>query len=125
MVASNKFNPYQSKIFFVGASIDLLLNTQIFKRNIDLKPFIEKHFISNVENQKNFGDYLYLSRTALAARLSRLIFEKMNYTTIIKTCKSILDEFPQDQKKKSQGTKNILEESTDEWMDYISKGDRK
>lgn len=119
LISSNKLNTYQSKIFFIGITIDLLLNTKLFEKNIDLKPFIEKHYINILDDKsvEPFKEYLYACRTPLAARLSRLIYEKMDYSTILKSSSEILKELPQDITKKTTTKKD---DALDEWMGYLS-----
>lgn len=119
LVSSNRFSSYQSKIFFIGVTIDLLLNTEIFKKNIELKPFVEKYYISNIIEEDFFKEYLYDSRTLLVARLSRLIFEKMNYPVIANISNDILAFLPESHNKKKKGKSDDLNKGMDEWLDYL------
>ena len=121
LVASNKFNSSQSKMIFIGISFDIILSKILFINNSDLKPFIEKHFIVHTKEKEILKDYLYASRTALLARLSRMIYEEMDYTSIIQISKGILEDFPKIESKKKSKNQILTESGTEDWMNYISK----
>ncbi len=53
----------------MGICSDLILSKDIFKNNKDLKPFIIEVF--NIE----FREYVFLSRSTLSARVSRVIYD--------------------------------------------------
>ncbi|WP_373180573.1 hypothetical protein [Enterococcus durans] len=57
------------KYKLMGICSDLILSKDIFKNNKDLKPFIIEVF--NIE----FREYVFLSRSTLSARVSRVIYD--------------------------------------------------
>lgn len=61
--------------------ITFFLSEEIFKRNIDIQPFLESNHIE-------FKPYVYKNRTTLIARVSRFI-EKASYKELEKIIKSI------------------------------------
>lgn len=73
LLMGKKFSFEEKKTFFVGIVIQTLYDTVRFKRNADLSTYLEP-FEKQLNNGEPFKDYLYKSRTTLAARIARLLF---------------------------------------------------
>ncbi|MEQ6357742.1 hypothetical protein ABNX05_24350 [Lysinibacillus sp. M3] len=69
-----KFSFEEKKTFFVGVVTQMLFDTVKFKRNADLSEYL-KPYEKELNKGKPFKDYLYKSRTLLAARVARLIID--------------------------------------------------
>lgn len=55
----------------IGIFVTISLSTELFKRNEDLKPFIDEIFMDFID--ETMPDYLYKSRTQLIGRAVRVI----------------------------------------------------
>lgn len=74
---SKKYKLSEKRLFLIAIVQKTIYSTEYFKSNISLKDYIEifERFY-NLPDDKKFKDYLYKSRTALSARVCRLIIEK-------------------------------------------------
>lgn len=120
IVISNKLNMSQSKLLFMGLIYEIILNKYLFPKNNNLKVFINKVIIKYLDIDEPFRDYLYDSRTLLASRVQRAIFEGAEYSKIIQMVKEIHHVLPGDEVKnyKSKKSSNINEEVIN-WMKLI------
>lgn len=120
---SNKLNVSQSITFFSGLTSNLILNTKIFQKNEDLKPFIYDIFLKNLQIDQ-FLDYVYANRTTLIARINRIIFEKITFSHMLEITEYILEYLYKDlndtDDENSKYTKRQLssEKLVDEWLNY-------
>lgn len=89
--------------------LTFILSKEIFKKNIDIKPFLE-------ENNIFLKDYLYGNRTALVARLIR-IFEKMEQNEINNFNKSIYDLAFSETLNKNKGS--VKKDKVDNYFDEL------
>ncbi|WP_270310873.1 hypothetical protein [Weissella cibaria] len=90
-IMSNKVKTVLVPSLFSGLIYEIILNKNIIHLNSDLPEFINTKFLSTFnsgkksENQVSpYKDYLFKSRTNLAARLSRLIIEEFSYDDVRK-----------------------------------------
>ncbi|BCC45900.1 hypothetical protein bcgnr5378_22950 [Bacillus cereus] len=60
-------NTKPPKYKLIGIVTQILLSTELFKNNIDTKPFLKEVF------NKDFNEYVYGSRTLIIARTIKLI----------------------------------------------------
>lgn len=60
-------NTKPPKYKLIGIVSEIILSTELFKNNIDTKPFLEEVF------NKEFNPYVYASRTTIVSRTIRLI----------------------------------------------------
>ncbi|WP_270621873.1 hypothetical protein [Weissella viridescens] len=82
-ILSNKVKVNIAPAMFAGIVYEIILNKQIIPKNADLPSFINENFIytfnkTNENNIDYFKEYVFKSRTAVAARISRLIIEKFS-----------------------------------------------
>lgn len=63
-------NPEQLRMYFYAVLIPSILSKELFKRNNDIKELVDNFKVKN-----KIKDYLYISRTALLAKLIREIEE--------------------------------------------------
>ncbi|WP_440603286.1 hypothetical protein [Bacillus sp. GB_SG_008] len=68
-----KQNPEQIKMDFYSVLIPTILSREVFNKNKDVKELVDKFKV-----KKKVKDYLYISRTALLARLIREIEDAEN-----------------------------------------------
>lgn len=74
---SKKYKLSEKRLFLVAIVQKTIYSTELFKANSSLKDYIEViEKLYEIPEDKRFKDYLYNSRTALAARTCRLIIEK-------------------------------------------------
>lgn len=124
---SNKISIDQSVAFFAGLSYELILNTKIFPRNSDLKPFINEVYLTHDTTDKEFREYLYASRTLLGARLTRNILDNFDYLIVKEISKDIeyilLENFMDDEKnnKNTHKKDNDFSKNIASWLGAISK----
>ena len=69
-IQKGKVNAHESMLLIIGLSFDLIQNRSIFKRNSDLKPFLEEIY-EKILHVEPYRDYLYNSRTLLGSRVAK------------------------------------------------------
>lgn len=79
-ILSNKVKVNIAPAMFSGIVYEIILNKQIIKTNADLPSFINDKFIATFNKTNHadidyFKEYIFKSRTSVAARISRLIIE--------------------------------------------------
>ncbi len=74
---SKKYKLSEKRLFLIAIVQKTIYSNDYFKSNSSLKSYIEIFEKSyRLSNNEKFKDYLYQSRTALAARVCRLIIKK-------------------------------------------------
>ncbi|QGG51433.1 hypothetical protein [Lysinibacillus pakistanensis] len=120
LILSNKLNSSQSFLLFLGITLEILLRKDLFKKNSDLQSFIEVLYIPKTKKREPFKEYLYLSRTQLAARLNRIIIEELNYSDIIDISKKLLELLPSENTTR-KGQNTSQDDAVSEWMNFLDK----
>ena len=120
-IRSNRLSSSQSKLLFMGVLYEILLRTDLFPRNRDLKNFIEDILKGYTKNNGIFKEYVYSSRTMLAARILRDIFEELEYAEIIDITYKIQNVFESSIEIKKNGSKSKNNDSVKEWMQFLGK----
>ncbi|WP_304341241.1 hypothetical protein [Metaclostridioides mangenotii] len=127
IVESNRLNIYQSKLYFMGLFFEVILNKELFPRNKDLKEFINEHIAIHFITKKRYKDYLFKSRTLLAASIIREIYINVEYDQILEMVKEldlILPENLNSQNKKNKN-KNSKNDDLSDWLGYYSSDEEK
>lgn len=128
VVISNKLSIPQSKLLFMGIVYEIILRKDLFPRNENLKEFINNIFVNKFKEKVPFGDYLYKSRTLLAARVLRKIISELEYNQIVKIVHEIYNIIPDEQDDKFRERKSNIknDDELSEWMHFIrNKGENK
>lgn len=81
LLTGKKFSFEEKKTFFIGIVTQTIFDTVKFDRNMDLKNYLVP-FEKMLGDGEKFKDYLYDSRTLLAARVSRLLNNSADRTII-------------------------------------------
>lgn len=75
---SSKYSIAEKKIMFIGSITKIIYDRNIFKNNDDLKRYIkifQDYFEKTNYKFTGYKEYLFKSRTLLASRISRMVFE--------------------------------------------------
>jgi len=121
LITSNKLSMSQSKLLFMGITYEIILRKDLFPKNEDLRGFINNVFVENFKEKIPFKDYLYKSRTLLAARVQRKIYSDLEYNKIADMVHELYKIFPDEEIKKigiKKGNEGNDEELS-EWMNFI------
>lgn len=121
IIKSNRLSLSQSKLLFMGVLYEILLRTDVFPKNSDLKSFIEDILNGYTKNNGIFREYIYRSRTLLASRILRDIFDELEYTQIIDITYKIEKIFESSIETKKNTSKVKNNDSVKEWMQFLSK----
>lgn len=116
-VLSNILNKLKSKSFdksdLLGVTCLLIYNKDIFPKNKDIRPFLDKIF--NI----TFLDYVFKSRTLIVARTTKHIFA-MNDGDITNLQTKLLNYFQANKKVKSkQSTKRNANAKLETWLERL------
>ncbi|GAS82373.1 hypothetical protein [Paenibacillus amylolyticus] len=119
VISSNKLNSHQSKLFLVGILHEIILRKDLFPKNGDLKIFINILIVEPIGSLSPFRDYIFLSRTLLASRVSNIILKQFQFRDVIKTVDILNNVLPSSEKIPSNHSKNLNERELDDWMNFI------
>jgi hypothetical protein len=98
---SKKYKLSEKRLFLVAIVQKTIFSTVYFKSNTSLKDYIEVfEKLYKLPDDKKFKDYLYQSRTALSARVCRLIID----TDDLEAEKELMDWHSDFYKHKAQTT---------------------
>lgn len=86
ILASKKYSFSEKQLFLTGSVSKTIYSTILFPRNSDLNKYV-RFFEKKLNNGEEFKEYLYSSRTLLAARVVRLVFSEKD----VKVQKEIMD----------------------------------
>lgn len=86
ILASKKYSFSEKQLFLAGSVSKTIYSTNLFPRNSDLNKYI-RFFEKKLNNGEEFKEYLYSSRTLLAARVVRLVFSEKD----VKAQKEIME----------------------------------
>lgn len=123
---SDKLSVEQSITFFAGLSFELILDKNIFPKNSDLETFVTEVYLTSHNSTSGivFKPYLYKSRTLLGARLTRVILDNFDYTTMkhisYEIERILLAMFPELKKSSGSKTKNTFNKNITDWITAIS-----
>ena len=117
IVSSNKLNISQSKLIFMGFLYEIILSKEIFPKNSDLKEFVN----NDLKKYLNIKDYIFKSRSLLAAKIQRKIYE-LDYNDIIILLDSINSILLNLGETKTNSTKNLsgTDKAIEEWRKYFT-----
>ncbi|HEK9101991.1 TPA: hypothetical protein SUB30_003391 [Bacillus pseudomycoides] len=118
IITSNKLNTSQSKLLLIGITYEILLRKDLFPKNSDLKKFVQVVFVDPLEDVKPFKDYLFVSRTLLSSRISKIILSKFNYNNVMKTVDKLNSMLPQ-QNNDNKNSSRSTEENMNEWVEFL------
>lgn len=126
IISTNKLSVSQSKLLLIGALYEIILNREIFPKNIDLKNFVNIDMNRCLSVSKEYKDYLFTSRTLLAARVQKEIYE-LDYNDIVSLLIFIENKLSDLAPNNSTNLKNLKkiekDKAIDEWRDYfVNKG---
>lgn len=125
LVKSNKLNSHQVEVFMNGILYEIIQRKDLFPKNSDLKCFVNEH-INKILKLDDFREYLFASRTMLAARVQKNILEKSDYLEILQIADFIEMRIKEQQgdivlQKNKKNNSNILKsDPLNEWMSYLS-----
>lgn len=118
IISGNKLSMSQSKLLFMALSFEMILRKDLFPKKSNLKVFIENVYEKCFDNGNFFKDYLYSSRTILAARLEKKIQTELAYQDILKIVGELYKILPSDEIK-IKNKKNNTSLEIVEWMNFI------
>ncbi|KEI87528.1 MULTISPECIES: hypothetical protein [Clostridium] len=120
IVSSNKLSVSQSKMLFIGFVYEIILNKNIFPKNSNLKKFINDELKEYLNRDIGFKDYLFASRTLLAARIQKELYYSLDYKKMIELAELIDNKLLISEEKK-YNNKNIKnsEKAIEEWRNYF------
>jgi hypothetical protein len=126
VITTNKLSTSQSKLLFMGIIYEIILRKDLFPKNSDLKSFIDKIFVKRFASKEPLRDYLYFSRTLLAARIQSKIQLDLEYNQIIEMVNEIYNVLPVEDSKKVFNLKNVNSNTElGNWMNFIREKDSK
>lgn len=125
-LSSSKYTVADKKVMLIGSVTETIYNHIIFKNNSDLKEYtniFEEYFKSTVHNFSGYKEYLFKSRTLLASRIARMIFEANDSVGIRKLIDSHLAFIRQiDSTKNSEKSKRRSQKRESSLLDdFIDK----
>lgn len=125
-LSSSKYTVADKKVMLIGSVTETIYNHIIFKNNSDLKEYtniFEEYFKSTVHNSSGYKEYLFKSRTLLASRIARMIFEANDSVGIRKLIDSHLAFIRQiDSTKNSEKSKRRSQKRESSLLDdFIDK----
>ncbi|EJQ54794.1 hypothetical protein IEI_01263 [Bacillus wiedmannii] len=118
IITSNKLNTSQSKLLLIGVTYEILLRKDLFPKNSDLKKFVQLVFVEPIEGVKPFKEYLFVSRTLLSSRISKIILSQFSYNNVMKTVDKLNAMLPQQNNENKYSTRNT-EQSMNEWVEFL------
>jgi len=120
IVTTNKLNSSQSKLLLIGIIFEILQRKDLFPRNSDLKNFVQQVFVEPIEGETPFRDYLFLSRTLLGSRVSKIILFKFEYSDVLNTVEKLSKILPnQDIEHKHSSKSKTSDDGMNEWINFI------
>lgn len=124
LLLSSKLSSNQSTMLLSSLMYSIILSTDIFRRNIDIEPFLLKIFNEWLPDHQQFRPYVYKSRTLLGSKVSRIILESFDYDATTVLTKKLMQAFaPNSNQKPSQGkNRNSLESSVTSWLSALGGG---
>lgn len=130
LVRSNKLNSHQVEVFMNGILYETIQRKDLFPKNSDLKYFINEQ-INRTLKVDNFRDYLFASRTLLAARVQKNILENSDYLEILLIADFIEIRIREQQgdiivsKNKKNDSKTLKSDPLNDWMSYLSERNKR
>lgn len=118
IIKSNKLNTTQSKAMFIGLLYEMILRKDLFPKKDNLKKFVETVILIDMDNII-IKDYLYKSRSLLAARIIKYILNDFDYIQILKIVNMIYSLIPESEIKISKKNKGSLTDDVISWMKFI------
>ena len=118
IIKSNKLNTTQSKAMFIGLLYEMILRKDLFPKKDNLKKFVETVILIDMDNII-IKDYLYKSRSLLAARIIKYILNDFDYIQILKIVNMIYSLIPESEIKISKKNKGNLTDDVISWMKFI------
>ena len=82
LIRSNKLSIHESSVVFLGTIFSMLNRKMLFKRNSDLKEFVNNDLLKYLKKDSPYRDYLFFSRHNLIARIQKDIVLNLNYQDI-------------------------------------------
>lgn len=125
IIMSNKLSISQSKLLFMGIIYEIILSKELFPRNSQLEEFINGHLIKYLNKDTEFKEYLFKTRTILAATIQKHIYNNLDYNNILDVVEEIYKILPDrldEQIKK--GNKKNSDEIISEWLNFLQDKDR-
>lgn len=123
LLKMNKMSIHEVKLYLMAISYEIILNTKLFKLNVSLNDFVKNIYVNKLNLEEDYKEYLFNSRTLLASRIQRDIFEKAEYNQILIIIKELilfLDIYNDISENK---TKNISSNNNAqyivEWMKFL------
>ena len=122
---SKKYKLSEKRLFLIAIVQKTIYSKTYFKNNLSLKSYIEIFEKSyRLPDDEKFKEYLYQSRTALAARICRLILEKDDLEVEKKLMNWHSNYYKEDsqtittESKEKNDSRNLLEEYINHRTDY-------
>ncbi|OON94418.1 MAG: hypothetical protein ATN32_08225 [Candidatus Epulonipiscium fishelsonii] len=125
IISSNKLNIHQSKLIFMGILYELVQRKDLFPTISNLKSFINQVIVPRTEEKVELKNYLYKSRKQLAAQLSHIILNELEYNDILVIVEQLQNILPKNVPSKNVPSKNKSAKDTDiseltrQWMQFI------
>lgn len=118
MIFSNKLSLEQARNMTIGLVFELVQRRDIFKKNEDLRGFIDATIIPFSIEKESFKDYLFNSRTLIGSRISKILLIEFEYSDLIKVAEMIIAAY-KDQKLKSKKSNSNIDDEIIKWMNFL------
>lgn len=119
IVESNKLNITQAKLILIGLLFELIQRRDLFKRNSHLKEFTDVVIVPYSIEKESFKEYLFNSRTLLAARIGKIILDECKYTDLLKIVNTIILSYEEQTNLTNSSKKYSIDDEIIKWMRFI------
>lgn len=119
IVSTNKLNSSQSKLLLIGIIFEMLQRKDLFPKNSDLKMFVQQVFIDPIEGLKPFKEYLFVSRTLLGSRVSKIILYNFEYSNVLNTVEKLSEILPNQDSVNKNSSHTTNDDGMNEWINFI------
>lgn len=125
IIMSNKLSISQSKLLFMGIIYEIILSRELFPKNLQLKKFVNGHLVKYLNKGNEFKDYLFKTRTILAATIQKHIYNELDYNNILEIVEELYKILPDElYNKNKRDNKKNSNEAISEWLNFLQDRDR-
>ena len=125
IIMSNKLSISQSKLLLMGIIYEIILNKELFPRNSQLKEFINEHLINYLNKEVGFKDYLFKTRTVLAAMIQKEIYINLSYNDVMNLVEEIYKILPDSiESKNKKESRKDTNKAISEWLNFLNEKDK-
>ena len=120
IIMSNKLSIFQSKLLFMGIIYEIILSKELFSKNSQLKEFVNGHLVKYLNKGNEFKDYLFKTRTILAATIQKQIYNELDYNNILDVVEELYKILPDRlYEQNKRGNKKNSNYVVSEWLNFL------